>query len=75
MSLIWVFNGIENKYDVYRSEDSMKRFRESLKELAMRIVSFKTKKIMLLTSSNRMLLKNLSHLQKTVWKKYAGEKK
>ena len=30
MSTIWTFDGIENKYDVYKSESEMKTFCEFL---------------------------------------------
>ena len=29
MSLIWTFDGMESKHDVYRGEDCMKKFCES----------------------------------------------
>ena len=32
MSAIWTFDNIENKHDIYRDEDYMKRFCESLWE-------------------------------------------
>ena len=32
MSTIWAFNDIENKQDVYRGEDCIKKFCESLRE-------------------------------------------
>ena len=34
MPTIWTFDGIENKHDVYRGEDSMKKFFKSLREYA-----------------------------------------
>ena len=43
------FRSIENKHDVYRSKDGMKKFCEFLRENAMKIVSFKKKKLKLLT--------------------------
>ena len=44
MSTISSFRSIENKHDVYRGKDSMKEFRESLSEHAMKIINFKKKK-------------------------------
>ena len=45
MSTIWIFDGIENKHDVYRGEDYMKKFCESLREHAMKMINFEKKKI------------------------------
>ena len=44
MSKISSFKSMENKYDVYRANDCMKRFCESLKEHTMEIITFKRKK-------------------------------
>ena len=44
MSTILSFETIENKYDVYRGKDCMKKFCKSLKEQAMKIINFKKKK-------------------------------
>ena len=44
MSLISSFRSIENKYDVYRGKDCMKKFCEFLREQAMKINNFKKKK-------------------------------
>ena len=43
MSMISSFRNIENKHDVHKSKDCMKRFREFLRELAMKIVNSKMK--------------------------------
>ena len=40
MSKIWSFDGIENKHDVYRGEDFMKKFFESLGQHVMEIFNF-----------------------------------
>ena len=48
MSTISSFRSIENKYDVYRGKDSMKKFCESLREPAVNIIDFKKKKMKLL---------------------------
>ena len=45
MSTISPFKDIENKHDVYRGEDGIKKFCESLKEHTMKIIDFKMKKI------------------------------
>ena len=49
MSIIFSFRTIKNKHDVYRGKDYMKKFREYLREHAMRIVNFNKTKIKLLT--------------------------
>ena len=49
MFTISSFRSIENKHNVYRSKDCMKKFCESLKEHAMKIINFKEKKMKLLT--------------------------
>ena len=49
MSTISSFKSIENKHDVYGGKYYMKRFCESLRKHAMKIISFKKKKMELLT--------------------------
>ena len=49
MSIISSFGSIENKHDVYRGKDYMKKFCEFLKEHVMKIINFKTKKMKLWT--------------------------
>ena len=44
MSTISSFRSIENKHDVYRGKDCMKKFCESFTEHAMKITNFKKKK-------------------------------
>ena len=41
MSTISSFRSIENKREVYRGKDCMKKFCESLREHAMKIINFK----------------------------------
>ena len=53
ISTISSFKSIENKHDVYRGKDCMKKFCESLKEHAMKTINFKKKKMNLLTKRNR----------------------
>ena len=45
MSTIPSFKNIENKHDVYRGKDCMKKFRESLREHAMNIINFKKNEV------------------------------
>ena len=49
MSTISSFRRIENKHDVYRSKDCIKKVFEFLREHAMKMVNFKKKKMELLT--------------------------
>ena len=44
MPTILSFKSIENKHDVYKGKDCMKKFCESLREQAMKIINFKKKK-------------------------------
>ena len=44
MSTIASFRSIENKYDIYRGKDCMKKFCEYLREHAMKIINFKKEK-------------------------------
>ena len=53
MSAISSFRSIENKYDVYGGKDCMKKFCESLREHAMKIINFKKKKMKLLTKQQQ----------------------
>ena len=48
-STISSFRRIENKHDVYRGKDCMKKFDESLRGHAMKIINFKKKEMKLLT--------------------------
>ena len=50
MSMIWTFNSMENKNNVYRGEDCMKKFCESLREHTVKIINFEKKKILSLTN-------------------------
>ena len=40
MSTIWSLGDIENKCDIYRGEDSLKKFCESLRYHATKIINF-----------------------------------
>ena len=45
MSTVSLFRKIENKYDVYRGKDCMKKFCESLREQhALKVINLKRKK-------------------------------
>ena len=49
MSEISSFKSKITRHGVYRGENCMKKFRESLREHAMKIINFKKKKMKLLT--------------------------
>ena len=44
MSTVLAFNNIENKHTLYRGEDCVKKFCNSLREHAKNIIDFKNKK-------------------------------
>ena len=44
-SMIWTFDCIENKYNVYPDED-LEKFSEPLREHAMKLINFEKKKMM-----------------------------
>ena len=56
MSTIWSFDGIENKHVVYRGKDCMKKFCESLREHAMKVIKFENKKIPLTSKEYKLYL-------------------
>ena len=55
MSTIWTFGDIGNKNNLYRGEDSIKKFCESLIEHAIMISNFEKKKIIPLTRKEYLL--------------------
>ena len=59
MSTISLFKNIENKQDVYRGRDCMKKSCKSLREHAMKIIYFKKKKMKLLTNEQQESYKNI----------------
>ena len=52
------FTSIENKHDVYRRKDCMKKFCESLREHAMKIINSKKKKMRSLTKEQQESYEN-----------------
>ena len=50
MSTIWIFDGVENKHDVYEGKNCMKMFCEFLRNHAMKIINIEKKKIIPLTN-------------------------
>lgn len=51
MYTTWTFDGIENKYHVFRDENCTKRFFESFREHEMKIIHLEKKKMIPLTNS------------------------
>ena len=58
MSTILSFKNIENKYDLYRGKGCMKKFYESLRKHAIKIISFKKKKMKLLRKEQQESYEN-----------------
>ena len=54
MRLTSLFKDIENKHDVYRGKDLMKKFCESLREHAIQIINFKKKQMKLLKKEHQI---------------------
>ena len=50
MYTTWTFDGIENKYHVFRDENCTERFFESLREHEMKIIHLEKKKMIPLTN-------------------------
>ena len=63
MSTISSFRSINNKHDVSRGKDYMKKFREFLREHAMKIINFfkKNEVINKRAAGNMLKCKNLLH--------------
>ena len=58
VSTLSSFRSIENMHDVYRAKDCMKKFSESLRKHAMKIIDFKNKKMKLLTKEQQESYEN-----------------
>ena len=58
MSTISSSRSIENKHDVHRGNDCMKKFCEFLRKHTMKIINFKKKKMKLLTKEQQELYEN-----------------
>ena len=55
MSMISTFDDKENKHNLYKDKDCMKKFSESLRERAMKIINFQKKKMIPLTNAEQEL--------------------
>ena len=60
MSAISTFRSIENKHDVYRGKECIKKLCESLREHTMKIINLKKKKTKLLTKGQQESYQNIS---------------
>ena len=58
MSTIFLFRYIENRHDVYRGKDCMKKFCEYLREHTMKLINLKKKKMKLLTKEHHESYEN-----------------
>ena len=58
MSKILSFKSIQNKHGVYMGKDCTKKFCESLREQALKVINFKKKKMKLLTKKEQKSYKN-----------------
>ena len=58
MSTMSSFKSIENRHDICRGKDCMKKFCESLREHEMEIINFKKKKVQLLTKEQQESYEN-----------------
>ena len=58
MSAISSFKDIENKHNLHRAKDCMKKFCESLREHALNIIILKKKKMKLLANKQQQLYEN-----------------
>ena len=72
MSTISSFQSIENKHEVYRGKDCMKKFCESLTEHEMKIINFNSKKMKLLTKEQQEPYHN-AKLFYICWKKFRNK--
>ena len=68
MPTISSFRSIENKHDVYRGKDYMKKFFEFLREYAMKILVLKRKKMKLLKKSRKLYYLLINIWKINIWK-------
>ena len=60
MSTISSFKASENKHDLYRGKDYMKKFCESLRELTMQLINFEKKTMKLITNKQQKSYENVN---------------
>ena len=75
MSTTSTFKNIENNHDVCRGKDCMRKFCQSLREHAIRIINFKTEKWSCYQNSRRNHMKMLCYICKEKFEnKYVKDK-
>ena len=77
ISTIWTFDGTGNKHNIYKGEDCMKTFCESLRDHAMKIINLKNKKMMVLANEeqeSRLKSKICYICKRKFIEKFAGDK-
>ena len=55
MPTTWTFDDIENKHDVYRGQECMKKFCEFIRENTRKIINFEKTEMMPLTNEHQEL--------------------
>ena len=78
MSTTSSFKSIENKHNVYRGKDCIKKFYESLRKHVMKIINFKKKKLKLLSKEQQESYENakICYISKEKFEnKYVKDKK
>ena len=58
MSTVSLFRRIENKHDVYRGKNCMKKFSKSFREPTMKIINYKKKRMKLQTKEQQESYEN-----------------
>ena len=76
ISTKWAFDSVENKHNLYRGEDYMKRFSSSLRDHAANVINLEKKKMLPLTKKRTKITSRcdkMLHLQKKNPQKFAKE--
>ena len=69
------FKTIENKHDVYRGKDCMKKFCESLRGHAMEIINFKKKTNEVINKGAARIISKFKYCKEKFENKYVKDKK
>ena len=69
MPIIWTYDGIENKYDIYGGKDCMKKFCEFIRRHTIKIINLEKKTIPLIKEQQESYEKTkiCYHCKKKVW--------
>ena len=71
VSTLSSFRSIDNRHDIYRGKDCMKKFCEFLRKHAMKIINFKKKKSGVFNKKAEDIMykcKNLLYVSRKIWK-------